>query len=556
MKHREPPTPPLAPGVTLFNPRGELPSLHSARETRGLPPDLREQATQRLRIVAIVYSLGFFFADLVPAVVSGHAAEHFAYPSAWIPTVASIAAGLLFAALISSPRLGWDTKVNLGLVFQVIGSYGIALAMYLNLDELAPGSTRLPNVTPAWTAIWMIFYSIVVPAPPGRALIAQLASASAPPLIIWLEMRQSHLLHLIPPFHYFLFVGLPQLICVAMAWVGARTVYQLGRAVTRARELGSYQLIERLGHGGMGEVWRARHQLLAREAAIKFIHPESIAGASPEAARALLRRFELEARATASLTSEHTIDIYDFGVTDDGTFYYVMELLEGLDGDDLVRRFGPLPAGRVVHLLRQLCESLEEAHAKGLIHRDVKPANLYVCRAGMRRDVVKVLDFGLVAERRAVTEAASRLTQAEQAIGTPHYMPPEMALGQPIDARADLYGIGCVGYWLATGRPVFDGATYYEIVSKHMHQPPDPPSRHVAGGLPAELDAVILSCLEKDPARRPAGAHELGRRLTRLAAAEPWLDEQAEEWWRGIPEIVARADAARAVPRSPLGAPT
>src|SRR5205814_4257299 len=176
------------------------------------------------------------------------------------------------------------------------------------------------------------------------------------------------------------------------------------------RELGSYRLIERLGQGGMGEVWKASHQLLAREAAIKFIRPESILGMSAEESRTTVRRFELEARATASLSSAHTVDLYDFGVSDDGAFYYVMELLDGVDLDLLVRRFGPLPPARMVHLITQVCESLEEAHEKGLIHRDVKPANIYVCRSGVRCDFIKVLDFGLVAHRGPPAPSDLRLT--------------------------------------------------------------------------------------------------------------------------------------------------
>jgi len=224
-----------------------------------------------------------------------------------------------------------------------------------------------------------------------------------------------------------------------------------------------------------------------------------------------------------------------------------MELLDGLDCDHLVRRFGPLPPGRVVHFLAQICESLEEAHGRGLIHRDVKPANIYVCRSGTRRDFVKVLDFGLVAEHRAVMADHARLTMPEQAIGTPHFMPPEVALGQPIDGRTDLYGIGCVAYWLATGRPVFEGASYYEIVSRHMHAAPDPPSRHAPAGLPPELDALILACLEKDPGRRPSGARELARRLAGLAV-EPWGEEQAEAWWAARHERGTTEDPARLAP--------
>ena len=248
----------------------------------------------------------------------------------------------------------------------------------------------------------------------------------------------------------------------------------------------------------------------------------------------LVKRFELEARSTASLTSAHTVDLYDFGVTDDGSFYYVMELLDGLDCDDLVRRFGAIPAARIVHLLVQVCESLDEAHAKGLIHRDVKPANIYVCRSGNRFDFAKVLDFGLVTHRSTVEAQDTRLTLPHQALGTPQFMPPEVALGKETDGRTDLYALGCVAYWLATGRPVFDGESLYEVVSKHLHASPDPPSRHAPHEVPPELDDLVLACLEKEPDRRPGTARELARRLRDIPLTDRWGDEQAEAWWAEV----------------------
>jgi len=221
-------------------------------------------------------------------------------------------------------------------------------------------------------------------------------------------------------------------------------------------------------------------------------------------------------------------------VTDDGSFYYVMELLDGLDCDDLVRRFGAIPAARIVHLLVQVCESLDEAHAKGLIHRDVKPANIYVCRSGNRFDFAKVLDFGLVTHRSTVEAQDTRLTLPHQALGTPQFMPPEVALGKETDGRTDLYALGCVAYWLATGRPVFDGESLYEVVSKHLHASPDPPSRHAPHEVPPELDDLVLACLEKEPDRRPGTARELARRLRDIPLTDRWGDEQAEAWWAEV----------------------
>jgi hypothetical protein len=520
-------------GATLFLPEGALKDSDS-RRGRSLPPDLRELAARRIRLIAIVYSLAFFLADIVPNVVMRNLGERFQRPSEWMPTTFSIAGGLLVATFITSPRLGWEAKVNLGLLFQVAASIGIALSQYLSLPELASMPVVYFVLSPSWVGIWMLFYSIVVPAPPRRALVALVASALVSPAVIWLVLQQAKLLHLIPPGAFFLSHVFPYLIVAGMAYAGSRIVFKLSGDVSRARELGSYRLIERLGQGGMGEVWRASHNLLARAAAIKFIRPETITGSDPEAARLMLKRFELEAQATASLTSEHTVALYDFGVTDEGTFYYVMELLDGLDCDRLVRRFGPLPPARVIHLLTQVCESLEEAHARGLIHRDVKPANVYVCRNGNRVDFVKVLDFGLVADRREQTTRTTpdlRLTQPDQAIGTPEFMPPEIVLGHAIDGRTDLYALGCVGYWLATGHSAFEGGSFYEVVSKHLHVTPDPPSQHAPNGMPAELEALILECLEKDPDRRPTDARVVRERLGVIALDQPWPERDAQTWW-------------------------
>ena len=216
--------------------------------------------------------------------------------------------------------------------------------------------------------------------------------------------------------------------------------------------------IERIGAGGMGEVWRAQHRLLARPAAIKLIR-SSMLGESQRAREALVRRFEREARETAALGSTHTIDVYDFGVTEEGDFYYVMELLEGLSLERLVQEFGAVDPGRTVYLLRQVCHSLGEAHARGLVHRDVKPANIMVCRLGPDDDFVKVLDFGLV-KHTAAGQTVTMLSMEGTVVGTPGYMAPEIALGRAdVDGRTDIYSLGCVAYYMLTGQPVFSGDT-------------------------------------------------------------------------------------------------
>jgi serine/threonine-protein kinase len=303
-------------------------------------------------------------------------------------------------------------------------------------------------------------------------------------------------------------------------------------AQQQARSLGSYTLEELLGRGGMGEVWRARHELLARQAAIKLIRPEALGG-DAETRQTTILRFEREAQATASLRSPHTIQVYDFGVADTGTFYYVMELLEGYDLQDLVKRFGPLPAERAVHLLGQVCDSLSEAHAARLVHRDIKPSNIYVCRYGRRVDFVKVLDFGLVKRVHGFDDQTQApLTGTHMVSGTPGFMAPEQVLGgADPDARTDLYAVGCVAFWLLTGRAVFEGSTIMEVLMHHAHDQPPPPSCCSELPIPAALDAVILRCLAKSPDDRPQSADELAQALTAVCGPL-WTPERAVQWWQ------------------------
>jgi serine/threonine-protein kinase len=333
------------------------------------------------------------------------------------------------------------------------------------------------------------------------------------------------------PGEFFFALVFPYFIIIIMAYVGSRIVYRLGAAVREAREMGSYRLVERLGTGGMGEVWRAQHRMLARPAAIKLIRPEVLGVRDPRSRDLLLRRFEREAQATALMSSAHTLALYDFGVADDGTFYYVSELLDGFDLDQLVKRFGPVPAERAVHFLRQICASLAEAHEAGLIHRDIKPANVYACRYGREVDFIKVLDFGLV-QRSPPEAGAGELTAEPGPSGTPAFMSPEQALSEArVDARSDLYAVGGVAYWLLTGTLVFRGATPMEIMVMRVHREPEPPSHRTELAIPAELESIVLDCLAKDPGDRPQTADELAARLAAVPLAREWTDGRAREWW-------------------------
>ena len=317
---------------------------------------------------------------------------------------------------------------------------------------------------------------------------------------------------------------------VAIATLASRVIYGLRKQVAEARDIGQYSLERRLGAGGMGEVWLARHRLLIREAAVKIIRPAAL-GSHPAAPEVLLRRFEREARATAALRSPHTVQLYDFGIADDGTLYYVMELLDGLDLETLVTRYGPVPADRARKILEQACHSLAEAHRAGLIHRDIKPANLFLSRADLEHDFVKILDFGLV-KLGADQETSLRLTEMGSATGTPAYMAPEVVNDAHVDHRADLYSLGCVGYFLLTGRLVFEGDNPTKVMLAHANEEPVPPSARTEMPVPKALEDVITSLLAKKPSKRPQTAIELARRLEALELPDRWTSEAAERWWK------------------------
>jgi hypothetical protein len=298
-------------------------------------------------------------------------------------------------------------------------------------------------------------------------------------------------------------------VAVATATVASRVIFRLRVEAAEVRRLGQYTLQQKIGQGAMGIVYRASHALLRRPTAIKLLAPAKNSDAD-------LRRFEREVQLTASLTHPNTIAIYDFGRSPDGVFYYAMEYVDGISLEELVRREGPQPAARVIHLLRQASGALEEAHRVGLIHRDVKPANLMVCTRGGAPDTLKVLDFGLV---KPLGGGADSLSAVDVAVGTPLYMSPE-AIDAPaaVDARSDLYALGAVGYFLLTGTPVFPGKTAVAICSRHLGEAPEPPSRRLGAPVPADLEAVILRCLAKNPADRPASAAELESLLVACGA--------------------------------------
>ena len=467
--------------------------------------------------------------DFLPVLLFDEARAYlFATPLRWVPSAVSIAVALLVAASTWSARVAVGSALTLGLVFEVVGSFGIAIAQYADPSRYAIAP---PWAGLSWVAVWMLAYTVIVPSPPRRALVAALVSVSSVPIVIGLVMAFSPVVPAMNPVAFFFNLVLPYLLVVLLAYVGARVVYNIGKEVTRARELGSYQLEKRLGEGGMGEVWLAKHRLLARPAAIKLMRPEVLGGSSPERQSELHARFEREAQATASLRSAHTIELYDFGVSDEGAFYYVMEFLDGFDLQTLVEKFGPLSEERAAHLLLQVCHSLAEAHGVGLVHRDIKPANVYVCRHGREVDFVKVLDFGLVKSHGPQGVTEMNLTRDHAVGGTPAYMSPEQVMSdRPLDGRSDIYAVGCLAYWLVTAQLVFTGRNAIETMMHHVQTVPVPPSARTELRISKRFDELVMACLEKNPDARPATADVIAARLMDIAQGA-WTVDKRLAWW-------------------------
>ncbi len=524
--------------MTTPDPRSALHVLRDGASAAGgggtLSTELEASAARRLGALALVIAIFGAVLGTLFFQASRHSALDWRAKLGALVLDVALSLGL-WAAI----KWGWlhpRRALRVGLAYQV--AHAFLAAVVFHAVTMAPGVT-----VRGWTsvAVWAVVYPLIVPSRPSRVWISTLITAAMDPLGLWVNVAAgaaapspADLAQLFFP---------TAMACIA-APIAATIVYGLTVEVKKAREMGSYRLVEKLGQGGMGEVWRAEHRMLARGAAIKLIRPAALA-AGGGSAREMVKRFELEARATAALRSPHTIEVYDYGVSADGTFHYVMELLEGFSLQTLVDRFGPVPSERVVGLMRQACHSLAEAHAAGLVHRDVKPANLFVCRLGLDVDFVKVLDFGLVKLRGGLARGQEALTVEGAFTGTPAFMPPEIALGvEPIDGRADIYALGCVAYWLLTGQRVFEAANPMQMVVDHIRTPAVPPSLRTDEVIPEALERIVLRCLEKDPAVRPASVRELSAELQALGLEGRWSEERARARWNAHPPAPRAASPA------------
>lgn len=493
-----------------------------------LTPSMVRDALVRLRLIGwMSVAVSVFFLTLVGLANPIGPATEMESIAIKGSVAVLILGGLLLALLASTPRVPAFAVLRVGILFQYLGAFALEM-LRLSAARYQPGSSDHDY---ALLLPWIVIFGFSIPAKARVAFPISLITATMAPLVYVINMRLGWVEGLDASSWFGRFV--PVYVTAIITAILSTRFYALGRSLESARQIGSYKLTDRIGAGGMGEVWRAEHRMLSRCSAIKLIRPEVIGATSSGTAssQTALARFEREARATAALRSPHSVEIYDFGVTQDGRFYYVMELLDGMDLDSLVKRFGPLPAARVIYFLLQVCDSLSEAHDLGLIHRDIKPKNIFVCRLGRNFDFVKVLDFGLVKHVGGGIDQS--LTQEGTTTGTPAYLAPEAARGsKEIDARSDIYSLGCVAYWLLTAQTVFEGATAVATILKHVTEAPVPPSQRTENSVPTDLEAIVLQCLEKDPERRPRDAEELSTLLAHCHDAHAWRRNEARAWWQ------------------------
>jgi serine/threonine-protein kinase len=491
----------------------------SGAANRQLSGNVLEAAVQRLGNIGL-FGAAAFAAYVVWILLLGRAQLGDMSSTALDVAIVGAALSLALFGVTKLRKMPAHNVADLGNIYLFV----ICLALgILRHSQASTHGDLLRQVSPVVVPI--LAFGALIPTVPGKALSVMLLAAAMDPL--GLLMMRAHT-------HYtareIVVVLSSPLLAALVAQQISKAVHRLTEGIVKAREVGSYKLVERLGVGGMAEVWRANHRMLRRPAAVKLIRPKVLVDHGPVDSERLLRLFTREVRTTASLRSPHTIQVYDFGITREGAFYYVMELLDGIDLMTLVERYGAQPGERVTSLMKQVCHSLREAHARNFVHRDIKPANVLTCSVGGDFDFVKVLDFGLVLDRHLTSE---ELEDEKQFVGTPAVMAPEMLRFQaPVDARADLYALGCVGYWLLTGKRVFEAQTRADMLVMHAHQKPVLPSKRVDRPIHPGLEALVMQCLEKNPNKRPQTARELSDALSALQFDHPWTDERAELWWK------------------------
>jgi eukaryotic-like serine/threonine-protein kinase len=524
-QYASPPTPTPTPAPAEADPRVQIIEGSECQVSKETLCLLRS----RLRAAALSLFIGFV-AFLGLAVAAWGLGVHPVQtePTALMPLI--VTSLQLFAALVLAAA--WKglcgkckysaryLRVYEAVIFGVPGLFFLAMG-YEEGAKAIRDLKYLPVLVTPWL-ILIFVYSTFIPNTWKRAAVATGLMAVVPvALTAWLAMRAGDMF--LPPWTTVASTILVMALATFVATLGAHTIGSLRVEAIKARELGQYRLKRLLGSGGMGEVYLAEHLLMKRPCAIKMIKPEK--AGDPR----VLARFEREVRATAKLSHWNNIDIFDYGRASDGTFYYVMEFLPGMNLGDLVRRHGPLSPERVIHLMRQTCDALAEAHGAGLIHRDIKPANIFAAERGGMKDIAKLLDFGLVKPIAALEQGS--LTQEGSLTGSPLYMSPEQATGDgDPDARSDIYSLGCVMYFLLSGKPVFEDERPMKVLIAHVNQEPTPLSRHEPS-TPRDLEDVVLRCLAKNPADRFQNAWELAKALDDCSLSGEWDSQKAHDWW-------------------------
>ncbi len=491
---------------------------------RALGDELQHLLRARLRIASLVLFAGFgvFLVWKGAELLSGQTDGLWLIGQlAFVTFVLGVCGGLLCRRCTIDT---WKLRVKELIVFGLPALF-LLQVQYEAMQNAASQIKTLNTPAPPWLLLAFV-YALFIPNTWRRAAAVLVPVCTAPLLVsayLWLtddkvadELRQDP--------NFLIELTLIMLIGLTVTVVGVHTIGTLRREAHKAKQLGQYQLRQRLGGGGMGEVYLAEHRFMKRPCAIKLIKPERAGDAR------VLIRFEREVRATAKLSHWNSVDIYDYGRAKDGTFYYVMEYLPGLNLNELVSRFGPLPAARVIHLIRQACDALREAHGVGIIHRDIKPANIIAAERGGIYDVAKLLDFGLA---KPLDEGQDgHLTREGSITGSPLYMSPEQVMGEEdLDGRSDIYSLGAVAYFLLTGRPLFQETRAMKILLAHAHETPRNPSE-LNADVPADLERVVIGCLAKRREDRYQSAQELMDALDQCADAGNWTREHAELWWR------------------------
>lgn len=497
-----------------------------ARESRQLSNETHRLLRARLRIASIILGSGFVLFLIWKVFLWPHPKS----PGEFAQFLEHIAITLVlgfFAVTLCrrcSLPLGYLRFVEL-LTFGLPAVF-FATHWCFTFPEQAAAKGYVAVNMGGWIAL-LSAYGMFIPNTVPRAA-AVLGILAATPLVVleglrwWFPLVARHV-----GSDVMLEVGTMQFICWLAGVYSAHMVGSLRSEAFEARRFGQYQLKRLLGQGGMGEVYLAEHHLLKRPCAIKLIHPDR--AGDPRA----LARFEREVRATAKLTHWNSIEIFDYGQTEDGTFYYVMEYLPGMSLAELVDKFGPLPPERVVYLIRQICEALAEAHSMGLIHRDIKPGNIYAALRGGVFDVAKLLDFGLV--KMSERHSDAEVTLEQTITGSPLFMSPEQGMNEKVDARCDIYSLGAVMYFLLTGRPPFMDDNPIKVVVAHASKAVEPPSK-LRADVPADLEAIVLKCLAKRPEDRYECVWTLEETLAETACANRWNRTLAQSWWedRGL----------------------